>query len=402
MLRYWLNLKLDEVLKLTAWLIKHFVKNNTDTGNQKVRSAYGTLGTCTGIIVNILLSATKFLMGIASGSLAITADAVNNLSDAAGSVMAFISVRLAGKPDDKEHPFGHGRMEYIGALAVGALIVVAGIQLLREGYSSIIHPSALTINLLVLVLLVVSILTKLWLYFYYRKIARTIDSEALFAAANDSLSDVIATSTVLISMLLQIAFGWQIDGWMGVVVALFVLRTGISVCKGTIDRLLGEKPDPALTLEIKDKLLHYDGIRGVHDLVVHDYGPGRRIASVHAEVSASGDIVAVHEVIDRAERELQNDLGIVVCIHMDPTVTDDPTVNDVHRRMAEFLHGVDARLSLHDFRMVPGQEHINLVFDCLLPDGYTDHEALRNTISAFAKGLDPRYEVVVQFDTDFS
>jgi len=387
---------------LTAWLIHLFVKNPDRTTDRKVRGAYGTLGTCTGITINILLSAAKFVIGLLSGSLAIMADAVNNLSDAAGSVMAFISVRLAGKPDDKEHPFGHGRMEYIGALAVGILILVAGVQLLREGYQAILNPSELTITLLVLLILAGSCLVKFWLYFYYRKIASIIDSEALYAASKDSISDVAATGTVLLSMVLQKLFGWKIDGWMGVVVALFVLKTGLSVCKDTIDRLLGEKPDPALTRDIKDRLMQYEGIRGVHDLVVHDYGPGRCIASVHAEVQASDNIVAIHEVIDQAERELQKELGIVVCIHMDPTVTDDPVINDVHRQMTDFLHGVDARLTLHDFRMVPGQKQINLVFDCLLPDGYADREGLRAKLNEFAQKLDPRYAVVVQFDTDYS
>jgi len=387
---------------LTNWLIRCFIKRPQDIGDPKTRAAYGTLGTCTGVAVNVLLSALKFLLGALSGSLAVMADAVNNLSDAAGSLMALISVRLAGKPDDKEHPFGHGRMEYLGALAVGVLILAAGVQLLREAISGIREPATLSISPLVLGLLALSILVKVWLYFYYRNIARRIDSEALFAASGDSISDVVATSTVLVSMVLQAAFGWRIDGWMGIVVAAFVLKTGFSVCKSTTDRLLGEKPDPNLTKDIRDRMLRFDGIRGVHDLVVHDYGPGRRIASVHAEVSANGDIVAVHEIIDKAERELEQELGITVCIHMDPTVTDDPEVNNVHRRMAEFLAGIDNRLTLHDFRMVPGKDQINLVFDCLLPDGFTERDGLRKALSAFAKQLDPRYEIVVQFDTDYT
>lgn len=387
---------------MTNWLIRRFIKRPQDTGDPKTRAAYGTLGTCTGVAVNVLLSALKFLLGALSGSLAVMADAVNNLSDAAGSLMALISVRLAGKPDDKEHPFGHGRMEYLGALAVGVLILAAGVQLLREAITGIREPATLSISPLVLGLLALSILVKVWLYFYYRNITRRIDSEALFAASGDSISDVVATSTVLVSMVLQAAFGWRIDGWMGLVVAAFVLKTGFSVCKSTTDRLLGEKPDPNLTKDIRDRMLRYDGIRGVHDLVVHDYGPGRRIASVHAEVSANGDIVAVHEIIDKAERELEQELGITVCIHMDPTVTDDPEVNNVHRRMAEFLAGIDNRLTLHDFRMVPGKEQINLVFDCLLPDGFTERDGLRKALSAFAKQLDPRYEIVVQFDTDYT
>lgn len=387
---------------MTKWLIRHFIKNYTETTDRKVRAAYGTLGSVTGIIVNILLSATKFILGVVSGSLAITADAVNNLSDAAGSIMSLVSVRMAGKPDDAEHPFGHGRMEYIGALAVGVLILVAGVKLLRDGFDAVLNPETLAAGPLVLGLLLASILVKLWLFFYYRAIARAINNDTLAAASKDSLSDVAATGAVLVSVALQTLFGWRIDGYMSLLVALFVLKTGLSVCRETIDRLLGEKPNPELTREIKQKMLSYDGILGVHDLVVHDYGPGRCIASVHAEVSATGDIVAVHETIDKAERELKNDLGIVVCIHMDPTVTDDPRVNEVHKRMAEFLKEEDPRLSLHDFRMVPGQRQVNLVFDCLLPDDYQQRDQLKQKLAEYARQLDPRYEVIVQFDMDYT
>ncbi len=387
---------------MTELLIRLFVKNRQDTKNRTVRTAYGTLGTCTGITVNVMLSALKFIVGMLSGSLAVMADAVNNLSDAAGSVMALLSVRIAEKPMDREHPFGHGRMEYIGALAVGVLIVVAGVKLLMDGVNAILSPAALTATWITLVLLTASVLTKLWLYFYYRRIARLIDSQALSAASKDSLSDVAATSAVVVSIALQMVFHWRIDGYMGVLVALFVLKTGLSVCKDTVDRLLGEKPNPELTRSIREMLLKYDGILGVHDLVVHDYGPGRCIASVHAEVSAAGDIVAVHEVIDRAERELQNELGVAVLVHMDPIVTNDPTVNAMRERVANCLREVDPRLTLHDFRMVPGQKKVNLVFDCLLPDGYNAREELLSQLRACVKGIDPRYDVVVQFDTDFT
>lgn len=387
---------------MTELLIRLFVKNPQDIKNRAVRTAYGTLGTCTGIAVNVLLSTLKFFVGMLSGSLAVMADAVNNLSDAAGSVMALLSVRIAEKPMDREHPFGHGRMEYIGALAVGVLIVVAGVKLLMDGVNAILSPAALTATWLTLVLLAASVLTKLWLFFYYRRIARLIDSQALSAASKDSLSDVAATSAVVVSIALQMLFHWRIDGYMGVLVALFVLKTGLSVCKDTVDRLLGEKPNPELTRAIREMLLKYEGILGVHDLVVHDYGPGRCIASVHAEVSAAGDIVAVHEVIDRAERELQKELGVAVLVHMDPIVTNDPTVNEMRERVADYLREVDPRLTLHDFRMVPGQKKVNLVFDCLLPDGYKAREELLSRLRAFVKGIDPRYDVVVQFDTDFT
>jgi cation diffusion facilitator family transporter len=389
-------------LGLTGWLIRTFVKHPEDVNNRGVRASYGTLGSVTGIIVNVLLSVLKFIIGTFSGSLAVTADAVNNLSDSAGSLMALITVRLAVKPNDKAHPFGHGRLEYVGALAVGVIILLVGVQLLADGVKSIVSPAAMSISLPVLILLLLSIAVKFWLYFYYRKIARLIDSKALFAASKDSLSDMVATGAVVLSLALQWLLGWKIDGFIGVVVALFVLRTGFSVCKDTIDSLLGSKPDPQLTKDIKRILLKSGEIRGLHDLILHDYGPGRCIASVHAEVSASGDIVTIHEAIDRAERDLKEQLGIEVCIHMDPTVTDDPAANALRSQIEAWLRNADPRMSLHDFRVVPGAKQINLVFDCLLPQEGVDSAQLYKALRKYAKSLDSRYELVVQFDTDFS
>lgn len=387
---------------MTAWLIRLFIKDPRNTADQKVRGAYGTMGSLTGMVVNVLLSALKFVLGTLTGSLAVTADAVNNLSDAGGSLVSLISTRVAQKPLDSEHPFGHGRMEYIGALAVGALIVVMGVQLLRDGIAAILQPEALSLSLLSMALLLASMLAKLWLYFFYRKLGRAINSATLLAASKDSVSDVIATGAVLLSLVLQLAFGWQIDGYMGVVVALFVLRTGVMVCKDTVDRLLGGKPDPARIRAIRERLLSYPGILGVHDLVMHDYGPGRCIASVHAEVSAKADIVEAHELVDKAERETAQALNLVLCIHMDPIVTDDAQTNEAKEKVSEFLRGIDARLTLHDFRIVPGQEKINLVFDCLVPSDCKERAELPMLLRAFAQTLDPRYDVVVQLDTDFT
>lgn len=387
---------------MTDWLIRIFVKNPNNLTDRDVRAAYGTLGSATGIVVNILLAGLKFAVGLVSGSLAATADAINNLSDSAGSLMALVTVRMAVKPNDHSHPFGHGRMEYLGALAVGVIILIAGGKLFYEGVRSILNPAALNVGAALLILLGASILVKLWLYFYYRKIARLIHSKALSAAAKDSLSDILATGAVVLSMLLQWLLGWRLDGYIGVLVALFVLKAGFDVCKDTVDSLLGGKPDPHLIRDIRRILLQYDGISGLHDLIIHDYGPGRCIASVHAEVSASGDIVAIHEVIDRAERDLKDALGIEVCIHMDPTVTDDPRSNALRKQISAYLKSVDPRLSLHDFRIVPGEKQINLVFDCLLPSDEIDKGALLQSLTAFAKQLDSRYALVVQFDTDFS
>ncbi len=386
---------------MTGWLIRRFVSTPEDVKNTQVRAAYGTMASGVGIGVNLLLALTKFLLGLVSGSLAVMADAANNLSDAFGSVVSLVSMRIAKKPVDREHPFGHGRMEYIGALGVGVLIVLMGFTLLREGIEAILHPAGLNLSILVLGLLGLSVLVKLWLFFFYRHIGRKIDSAALAAAAKDSLSDVVATSAVILSMGLQWAFDWRVDGYMGALVALFVLKTGIDVCKDTVDLLLGEKPDPEKIERIKELMLGYEGILGVHDLVLHDYGPGRSIASVHAEVSAKGDIVAIHEIIDKAEREIGEKLNMPICIHMDPIVTDNPEANAVKEKLQAFLQDTDPRLSIHDFRMVPGEEQINLIFDCVVPADYADRPGLYRVLAAFAKSLDARFAVVVQFDNDY-
>ena len=387
---------------MTAWLIRRFVPHHDQVTQSGVRAAYGTLASITGIIVNVLLAAGKFLIGLISGSLAITADAANNLSDAAGSVMTLISVRLANKPVDPEHPFGHGRMEYIGSLAVGALIVAMGFSLLRDGISAILHPEVLTVSWVVLVVLALSILGKLWLYFFYRQTGSAIQNGTLLAAAKDSLGDVLSTGAVLLSVVLNAAFGWKLDGWIGLVVAVIVLKAGAEVCRDTVDSLLGGKPDPEKIQQIRELLLAREGILGLHDLVLHDYGPGRCVASVHAEVSAEGNILDIHEMIDDAEREIGEIMHMPICIHMDPIVTTDETTNRVRQQLADFLSAMDASLSMHDFRMVPGEGHTNLIFDCVLPAGYKEKDVLLKALTAHARSLDDRYRLVVQFDTDYT
>ncbi|MBE5800991.1 MAG: cation transporter [Clostridiales bacterium] len=387
---------------MTSWLIKRFVPNCENTGDGKVRTAYATLGATVGIAVNVLLAAAKFLMGVLSGSLAVTADAANNLSDAAGSIVALITTRMAQKPVDADHPFGHGRMEYLGSLAVGALIVVMAVSLLRDGVAAIFNPQPLTVSLVVVIVMVLSVGFKLWLYLFYRKLGKQTQNGTLLATSKDSLSDAIATGAVLLSMLLFTLFGWMIDGYIGVVVALLVLKAGYEVCRDTVDSLLGGKPDPEKIQQIRQMLMSNEGILGIHDLVLHDYGPGRCFASAHAEVSAKGDILAIHEMIDDAERKISRELNMPICIHMDPIVTDDENINQVRRQMEEFLMHTDASLSMHDFRMVPGQGHTNLIFDCVLPAGYKGRQELHQALCAYASSLDERYQLVVEYDTDYT
>lgn len=387
---------------MTAWLIRHFIKNHRNVHDYTVRERYGTLASITGIVCNLLLAALKFVMGLLCGSLAVMADAANSLSDAAGSIVTLITVRLSNKPVDSEHPFGHGRMEYIGSLAVGALILLMGFSLLKDSITAIFHPEALAMNWMVAAALVIGVLVKLWLFAFYRRLGRAVDNGTLLAASRDSLGDVLSTGAVLASVLLNLAFGWCLDGYIGLVVALIVLKGGIEVCRETLDQLLGGKPDPEKIRQIRELLLNHEGILGVHDLVVHDYGPGRCVASVHAEVSADGNILTIHEMIDNAEREVEQKLHIPICIHMDPIVTNDETSNRLRHQLSDFLRNIDPALSMHDFRMVPGEGHTNLIFDCVVPPGYRDRQLLYNSLRAYAQSIDPNYHVIVQFDTDFT
>lgn len=378
---------------MKAWLLKRLTGNSTDRGK------LGQAGSLVGIGVNALLAVMKFLVGAMTGSVAVAADAVNNLSDAGGSVVSLVTMRIAQKPVDKEHPFGHGRMEYIGALGVGALILLMGFQLLQDAIGSIAAPELPDFGWVPLIIMLISIGMKLWLYRFYKQVGEEIDSSALLAASKDSLSDVAATSAVVLSMLAGRFLHWSTDGWMGLVVALLIFKAGFDVCKDTVDQLLGGKPDKELGRKICDMVMAYDSILGVHDLMVHDYGPGRCMASLHAEVPADGSLIDLHEVIDRAEQEIAEKLNIIVCIHMDPIVTGDLETDRIHQALSDFL-GQEG-LMLHDLRRVPGKEQINLVFDVAIPVDYADVDGLRQRICAAAKAIDPRYACVIHFDLDY-
>lgn len=393
--------KKREGIHMTKWLIHRFVRDAENTGNQQVRGAYGTLASCVGVGTNLLLALAKFLVGIVTGSVAVTADAANNLSDAGGSIVSLVSVRMAQKPVDREHPYGHGRMEYIGALGVGVLILIMGVELLKSGISSILEPQPLSFGWVPFGVLLMSIGAKGWLYAFYTRIGKAIDSATLLAAAKDSVSDVLATSAVAVSMLAGYCFGWPVDGWMGTAVALVVLKAGFDVCKDTVDSLLGGTPDKALGQEIIKRLMSYDKILGVHDLMMHDYGPGRCVASVHAEVPADGNILELHEIIDRAEREIGEELHLPICIHMDPIVSGDPETDRTEAAMKEYLTELNAELKLHDFRRVPGEHQVNLIFDVVVPAGYGDTAFLEKKLEDHARKLDQRNRCVIHFDLDY-
>ena len=386
---------------MIKWIIRRFIREPENTSDQRVRGQYGTLGSVVGISVNVLLSVVKFLVGTFTGSVAVTADAANNLSDAGGSIISLISIRLAQKPVDRDHPFGHGRMEYLGALGVGVLILLMGVELLLSGVDSILHPIRPAFGWVPLILMIFSILMKVWLYFFYTHVGKKIDASALLAAAKDSLSDVLATSAVALSMVIGVFTAFPVDGVMGVIVAALVLKAGFDVCKDTVDSLMGGKPDKEMGRRIIDMLMKYDKILGTHDLILHDYGPGRCVASVHAEVPADGNLLELHEMIDQAEREISTELNIPICIHMDPIVSGDPETDRVAAQLNDYLKGRGEGLMLHDLRRVPGAKQINLVFDVVVPAGYKDVKALEQDICAEAKRIAPCHNCVIHFDVDY-
>lgn len=386
---------------MTDWLIKKFVKNWEDTKNQKVRERYGILGSVTGVGLNLLLSFVKILLGFLCGSVSVTADGVNNLSDAGAGLVSLVSVRMAQKPIDEDHPFGHGRMEYLGALGVGVLIAVFGVELLISAAENILYPKTTAFSWLTVVLLVVGMAVKFWMSRFYRALGTRTDNPTLLAASKDSLSDVLATGAVTVSALVTLLLGWPIDGFVGAIVSLLVLKAAWDVLRDTVTRLLGGKPDRELGRQIVEIVTRDPGVLGVHDLVIHDYGPGRAFASIHAEVAADSDLVQIHEVIDHAEREVAQELQIPICIHMDPILTGDEKTEAAKAAMQAYLGRMDPPLKLHDFRRVPGNKQINLVFDVLLPHDFRNEDSLRSGICAHARTLDPRYNCVVHFDRDY-
>ena len=372
---------------LSHWLIR----NRENTGDPAVRLAYGRL--CG-------LFGGKLFAGTVSGSVAVTADAFNNLSDAGSSVVTLLGFQLAGKKPDPQHPFGHGRIEYISGLVVSGLILLMGVELGKSSVEKILHPEAVEFSVLTAAVLTGSILLKLWMALFDRKLGRKISSAALIAAAADSRSDVIATGAVLLACVVGRLTGLMIDGWAGLLVALFILWSGVGVVKDTVDPLLGAKPDEALVRAIAYLMTSHVNILGFHDLMVHDYGPGRRFASVHAEIDHRIDPLAAHEILDEIERQAKRELHVDLVIHYDPIVTDDPEVAAVRTRVLQIMHGLDPRLSLHDFRMVSGSHHVNVIFDMVLPpEDVQTAEQLRRQIEAQLQDGKKTYHLIVTFDT---
>lgn len=368
-----------------------------------LRKAYGVLCGAVGIGFNVLLFLGKFLAGTLSGSIAVTADAFNNLSDAGSSFVTLLGFQLAGQQPDAGHPFGHGRIEYLSGLGVSMLILLMGFELAQSSVQKILHPSPVDFSPLVAVILCVSIAVKLYMAFYNRRLGKKLDSPAMLATAADSLSDSLATAAVLAATLVGHFTDLMIDGWVGVLVALFILWSGFHAAKDTIDPLLGTPPTHEFVEQIRTLVLAHPTIRGIHDLIVHDYGPGRVMISLHAEVSASENVLDLHDEIDNVERELQEKLGCSAVIHMDPIVTDDGVTEETRVRVAALVHCIDDDISIHDFRLVPGPTHTNVIFDAVVPFHFRlDDGQVEEKIKSAVHALDGSYFAVVNVERSYT
>ena len=368
-----------------------------------MRTAYGVLASIVGIFCNVLLFVVKFVVGLVLHSVSVTADAFNNLSDAGSSIISFVGVKMAEKPADKDHPFGHGRIEYIAALVVSFLVLEVGFTFLKDSVGKIRNPETLNFQTVSVLILILSIAVKLWLGLFNRKLGEKIDSKVMMAVFTDSMGDVITTGATILSILFFAVTGINIDGIVGVGVALVVMWAGVGIAKDTLEPLIGEAIDPEVYEKIKTFVESYDGIEGTHDLIVHNYGPGRSMASIHAEVPNDVDIEQSHEIIDRIERDAGKKLGIFLVIHMDPVEMKDERVLNIRRKTEEILKEMDPACSIHDFRVVRGEEQSNLIFDMVIPIEYDEEKRkeLPRKLKERLKELDPRYECVITVDYDY-
>lgn len=387
---------------MIEWLIRHFVKGYQYQNDPTVRTAYGKFAGIVGIICNVLLCTTKGIIGLLSGSISIVADALNNLSDAASNIISLLGFKLASKPADPEHPYGHGRYEYLSGLAVSVIIVVIGVELIQSSIDKILNPTPTEFNLTVAIILIMSILVKLWMTVFNRTIGKRISSTTLEATAVDSRNDVISTTVVLLCAIVSYLTGIDLDGWVGVAVGVFIVYSGIQLMRETISPLLGKAAEPEVVAHIQKKIMSYPGVLGTHDLMVHDYGPGRQFASAHVEMAAEADPMESHDLIDNIEQDFKNDEGLIVTLHYDPIVTDDPEVKNLRNQINEMVKTIDPKLSIHDLRTVPGPTHTNVIFDCVKPADFTlSDDELKARISALVTEKYPQAICKITVDQSY-
>ena len=387
---------------MTELLLKMFVKDHKNTSNTRVREAYGKLAGAAGIVTNLILFALKIIVGTLSGSISITADAVNNLSDSGSSIVTLIGFKISGKPADARHPYGHARMEYVSGLIVSIIIMFLGLELIQDSIRKIIYPQAGWFSWITAAVLIISILLKLWQCMFYRKLGRRISSDAILASSDDSRNDILATSGVLAAAVISYITGFDLDGYMGTAIALFIIISGIKLIYSTVSPLLGTAPSHEMVDSIYKKILSYDGVSGLHDLTVHNYGVSRYFASVHCEVPADQDIMVSHDIIDNIERDFLKDMGIHLVIHLDPVITDNERVNELRQRVRELINDIAPGIDIHDFRVVDGATHSNLIFDVVVPFGfkYSDDE-LTDIISDKIMEIDSSYRAVITVDHNY-
>lgn len=388
---------------MTEFLVNKFIKDSANIESTEVRTRYGMLASVVGIFCNVLLFSVKLTIGLILSSLAVTADAFNNLSDAASSIISFIGVKMAGKPADAEHPFGHGRIEYIAALIVSFLVIEVGFTFFKSSISKILHPEEISFDLVPFVILILSILVKLWMAFFNNKLGKRIDSKVMLATAADSLGDVITTSATVLSIIICHFTSINVDAIAGLIVSAIVIWSGISIAKDTLEPLIGERVPAELYQKITDIVESYDGIVGTHDLIVHNYGPNRSMATIHAEVPNDINIEVSHEIIDKIERDVKKDLNILLVIHMDPVEMRDEEVLSLREKTSRIVHALDPKLNFHDFRVLKENEQRNLIFDLVIPDSYSEKDANRvmHQLVSLLHEMDENVECIITLDRSF-
>ncbi len=388
---------------MTEFLVNKFIKDSANIESTEVRTRYGMLASVVGIFCNVLLFSVKLVIGLILSSLAVTADAFNNLSDAASSIISFVGVKMAGKPADAEHPFGHGRIEYIAALIVSFLVIEVGFTFFKSSISKIMHPEEITFDPVPFIILILSILVKLWMAFFNNKLGKRIDSKVMLATAADSLGDVITTSATVISIVICHFTSINVDAIAGLIVSGIVIWSGVSIAKDTLEPLIGQRVPSELYQKITDMVESYEGIVGAHDLIVHNYGPNRSMATIHAEVPNDVSIETSHEIIDRIERDAKKELNILLVIHMDPVEMRDEEVLELRDKTSHIVHALDPELHFHDFRVLKENEQKNLIFDLVVPDSYTEKDANRvmHQLIALLHEMEKNVDCIITLDRSF-
>ncbi|RDU23754.1 cation diffusion facilitator family transporter [Anaerosacchariphilus polymeriproducens] len=388
---------------MTSLLVKLFIKNEKNVDDVKVRTAYGVLASIVGILCNVFLFACKLAVGMLLNSIAVIADAFNNLSDAASAVISFIGIKMAEKPADEKHPFGHGRMEYIAAFVVAFLVLQVGFSFFKDSFDKIRHPQQIVFQISSIIILVVSVIIKLWLGLFYRKLGKRINSNVLQATSTDAFGDAIITSVTIVAILVGYLTGLAIDGYAGILVSLVVIWAGIGIARETLEPLIGQAVPPEVYLRITQKVESYEGIVGSHDLIVHNYGPSRNMATIHAEVSKDADIEDSHELVDMIERDVFKELGIFLVIHMDPVEVKDEKILQVREQVQQKVEKIDPKFSIHDFRYVGGTTQINLIFDLVVPRTYQQDqdEEIKHFIEEELQKIDNRFRCKITVERSF-